>query len=108
MTLSARYDAFGERSDSLVPEAVWRFHKVNDRWPLWDELLDELVEYPSIPSPADALARLEHAIREEEAIPKLAGKGLSFFITLDEDAYDRITRRHMDRAMPRKDREEQF
>jgi len=108
MTLEDRYIAFGERSESLAPEAVWLFHQQEDCWPEWGDVLDELELFGQVESRDDANARLEAAIRDGEVALKSVPDGELYFLTLrlDEDAYDRITRRRMDRTMPRRDKEE--
>jgi len=110
MTLEERYIAFGEFSESLVAEAVWSFHEQEDSWPEWGDVLEELQLFERVESRDDANTRLEGAIRDGEVVLRSVADGEHYVLTLTltPNSYDRITRRQMDRTMPRRDKEESW
>lgn len=108
MSLEARYQLFGERSDLFVQEAVWSFREHDGGWPSEQELIAYLTAAFSqeVRSEDDARRRLDMALRDGEA--DLALDEDQWLVRIDPGVYDAITRRSMDRRMPRRDKEETF
>jgi hypothetical protein len=104
MSLEARRQLFGERSDLLVQEAVWFFGESGDEWPTEEELIEELAEFSEVESLADARGRLDRALAKREATLELDDE--AWTVRISEETYEAITRRYMDRTMPRRDKEE--
>jgi hypothetical protein len=92
----------------LVPEAVWIFHREEGRWPSWDDAVESIAVLASIESREEAESRLALSIKAEEVEVMAVGRGKDFLIGISQATYDRITRRHMDVTMPRRDKEEMF
>jgi hypothetical protein len=90
----------------LVPEAVWIFHREEAGWPSWDYAVESIAVLASIESREDAESRLSAAIAAEEVDVMAVGRGKDFLIAISQATHDRITRRHMDVTMPRRDKEE--
>ena len=103
------YEWLGDASENLVQEAVYRLHAIKRRWPRWHETVAELAEFPSVPSRADAVRRLEAAICEGEVTPRLVRDGQDFRIELDRDSEDCVARRYLDYVLRRdRDAKERF
>jgi hypothetical protein len=107
MTIEERFKLFGDPTASLVAEAVFRFWKENDGWPLWEEAVgyrSSSLTDPCDQEKADRLLREAIANGEVVAVPIRGGAG--WWIKLTEDMAARIERRYIDMAMPRRDKEE--
>jgi hypothetical protein len=104
VAIDERARLFGDPSDLLVAEAVWLFRRENGDWPMWEELIDELVEW-KLGDRAEAETRVLEALRREEVLPKLRAVR-QWSLVLTDDRADSIARRHMDLTMPRRSAEE--
>ena len=107
MTLEARYELFGETSDLLVQEAVWSCHECDGQWPSTSGVVEKLTDFADVQSEADAGDRLVQAFRDGEIVLGLDDDG-SWIVQLRQEDYDAITRRYIDRTMPRADVKERF
>ena len=99
---------FGERSELWVQEAVWRYRRDHDgAWPSEQELVVDLADFIEVQSEADARDRLDQALRDDEVLLGLDDDG-SWLVQLRQEDHDAITRRYIDRTMPRADVKERF
>jgi hypothetical protein len=105
MSLEARYELFGDTSELLVQEAAWLCRDEDDQWPTEQELVDRLVEFAEVESSEDAGRRLELALHRGEA-ELLFDDEFGWLVSIDQATQDAISRRLMDRRMPRRDKEE--
>jgi hypothetical protein len=107
MTIEARYELFGDPSESLAAEAVWSFRERYGDWPLMPEAVEELTKFSNIDK-ADAEERIAAALLAEEIHPQIRGGGAFFGLRIDDATADRIARRYIDLTMPRKDEAERW
>jgi hypothetical protein len=106
MSLEARRDLFGDASELLVQEAVWFVRESDGDWPTEDELVDELAKFSEVESATDARGRLDRALADGEVTLELGDD--AWLVRISEETYDAITRRYMDRTMPRRNKEESW
>jgi hypothetical protein len=99
---------FGDPSETLAAEAVWIFHREEGGWPSWDYAVESIAVLASIESREAAESRLATAIAAEEVEVMAVGRGKDFLIAISQATQDRITCRHMDVTMPRRDKSERW
>jgi hypothetical protein len=98
MSLDDRFELFGNPSESMAPEAVWRFVYNEERAPSFEEAVESLLVVGHCDRD-EAERRMLDAIRDGEVLARIEDE--DWRLSVDEATSAAITRRYMDRVMKR-------